>query len=144
MKLNEIKAPKRKLARRVGRGISAGQGKNAGRGTKGQKSRSRYKLPRRFEGGQMPLIQRSPKVGGFKNLRPRPLTVTVERLMKVITPGEKVTIKLLVQKGLIKPRNGARNVRAKIVGKLASGKFNYKLGAKVTAATLLKVGHKDE
>ena len=92
----------------------------------------------------MPLIQRSPKVGGFKNLRPRPLTVTVERLMKVITPGEKVTIKLLVQKGLIKPRNGARNVRAKIVGKLASGKFNYKLGAKVTAATLLKVGHKDE
>ena len=52
---------------RVGRGIAAGKGKTAGRGTKGQKSRAGGSLPAWFEGGQTPLHQRIPKLRGFKN-----------------------------------------------------------------------------
>jgi large subunit ribosomal protein L15 len=54
--------------RRVGRGIAAGQGKTAGRGTKGQKARTGASIPAWFEGGQTPLHQRIPKLRGFKNL----------------------------------------------------------------------------
>ncbi len=56
---------RRQRKTRVGRGIAAGQGKTAGRGTKGQKSRSGYNIPRKFEGGQSPLYLRLPKVRGF-------------------------------------------------------------------------------
>lgn len=70
MKLHDLKpAPgSRKVKRRVGRGIAAGQGKTAGRGTKGQKARAGGKIPAWFEGGQTPLHQRIPKLRGFKNL----------------------------------------------------------------------------
>lgn len=69
MKLHDLKpAPGSKNAkRRVGRGIAAGQGKTAGRGTKGQKARAGGKIPAWFEGGQTPLHQRIPKLRGFKN-----------------------------------------------------------------------------
>ncbi len=53
--------------RRVGRGIAGKGGKTAGRGTKGQRSRGRGKVPAGFEGGQMPLKQRVPKLKGFTN-----------------------------------------------------------------------------
>jgi len=53
--------------RRVGRGIAAGQGKTAGRGTKGQKARAGGSIPAWFEGGQTPLHVRIPKLRGFKN-----------------------------------------------------------------------------
>jgi large subunit ribosomal protein L15 len=52
---------------RVGRGIAAGKGKTAGRGTKGQKSRTGGSIPSRFEGGQTPIHIRIPKLRGFKN-----------------------------------------------------------------------------
>ncbi len=69
MKLHDLKpAPgSRKAKRRVGRGIAAGQGKTAGRGTKGQKARAGGSIPAWFEGGQTPLHQRIPKLRGFKN-----------------------------------------------------------------------------
>jgi large subunit ribosomal protein L15 len=68
MKLHDLKpAPgSRKSKRRVGRGIAAGQGKTAGRGTKGQKARAGGSIPAWFEGGQTPLHQRIPKLRGFK------------------------------------------------------------------------------
>src|SRR5919108_6190039 len=70
MKLHHLKpAPgSRKPRRRVGRGIAAGQGKTAGRGTKGQKARTGGTIPAWFEGGQTPLHQRIPKLRGFRNL----------------------------------------------------------------------------
>jgi large subunit ribosomal protein L15 len=70
VKLHDLKpAPgSKKVKRRVGRGIAAGQGKTAGRGTKGQKARAGGKIPAWFEGGQTPLHQRIPKLRGFKNL----------------------------------------------------------------------------
>ena len=67
MKLHDLKpgARVRKAKRRVGRGIAAGQGKTAGRGTKGQKARAGGTIPAWFEGGQTPLHQRIPKLRGF-------------------------------------------------------------------------------
>lgn len=69
MKLHELHpaAGSRKRRDRVGRGISAGKGKTSGRGQKGQGSRSSVGLPVGFEGGQMPLTQRLPKLRGFNN-----------------------------------------------------------------------------
>jgi large subunit ribosomal protein L15 len=69
VKLHDLRpAPgSHKKKTRVGRGIAAGQGKTAGRGTKGQKARAGGKIPAWFEGGQTPLHQRLPKLHGFKN-----------------------------------------------------------------------------
>jgi len=70
MKLHDLRpaAGSHKKKTRVGRGIAAGKGKTAGRGTKGQKARAGGKIPAWFEGGQTPLHQRIPKLRGFKNL----------------------------------------------------------------------------
>jgi large subunit ribosomal protein L15 len=69
VKLHELSPAKgsRKTRKRVGRGHGAGQGKTSGRGQKGQGSRSSVGLPTGFEGGQMPLKQRLPKLRGFHN-----------------------------------------------------------------------------
>jgi large subunit ribosomal protein L15 len=69
MKFNELNVTANRQARRVGRGIAAGQGKTAGRGTKGQGSRTGSSRKPGFEGGQNPLMQRLPKVRGFKSKR---------------------------------------------------------------------------
>ena len=68
MKYNELVAKKQTKVSRVGRGISAGRGKTAGRGTKGQGSRKSTLRPG-FEGGQMPIYMRLPKLRGFKSHR---------------------------------------------------------------------------
>lgn len=69
MKLNDLRPDKgsRKKRKRVGRGISAGQGKTAGRGTKGQNARSGGGVAPYFEGGQLPLARRLPYKRGFHN-----------------------------------------------------------------------------
>jgi large subunit ribosomal protein L15 len=69
MKFNELQVSSNRDARRVGRGISAGQGKTAGRGTKGQKSRTGKGRRPGFEGGQNPLMMRLPKLPGFRSNR---------------------------------------------------------------------------
>ncbi len=85
MKLHELKgAPgSRKARTRVGRGISAGQGKTSGRGQKGQGSRKSSGTPRGFEGGQLPLQQRLPYLRGFTNIWRREFeTVNIGKLNK--------------------------------------------------------------
>jgi large subunit ribosomal protein L15 len=69
MKLHDLQPAEgsRKARIRVGRGIAAGKGKTAGRGTKGQKARAGGSIPPWFEGGQTPLHMRIPKLHGFKN-----------------------------------------------------------------------------
>jgi large subunit ribosomal protein L15 len=69
MKYNELQIDSHRRASRVGRGISAGQGKTAGRGTKGQKSRTGKTRRPGFEGGQNPLMQRLPKLRGFRSYK---------------------------------------------------------------------------
>lgn len=70
MKYHELQVTANRSAKRVGRGISAGRGKTAGRGTKGQSSRTGGRRRPGFEGGQTPLMQRLPKLPGFKSHRP--------------------------------------------------------------------------
>lgn len=69
MKYNELQATANKSRKRVGRGIAAGQGKTAGRGTKGQNSRTGKKLRATFQGGQNPIMAAVPKKRGFKSHR---------------------------------------------------------------------------
>ena len=69
MKYNELNVTANKSVKRVGRGISAGQGKTAGRGTKGQKARTGHKkMPATFMGGQKAFMQAVPKLKGFKSI----------------------------------------------------------------------------
>jgi large subunit ribosomal protein L15 len=70
MKLHDLRSPEgaKKRRKRVGRGIAAGQGKTAGRGTKGQASRSGGTKGPYFEGGQLPLVRRLPFKRGFTNI----------------------------------------------------------------------------
>lgn len=67
MKYNQLITNRHKNPKRVGRGIASGQGKTAGRGTKGQMSRTGAKKRPGFEGGQNPLLQRLPKLRGFRS-----------------------------------------------------------------------------
>ena len=67
MRLNTLGRKRKKLKKRLGRGIGSGKGKTSGRGHKGQKSRSGVAI-KSFEGGQMPLYRRLPK-RGFRNLK---------------------------------------------------------------------------
>jgi large subunit ribosomal protein L15 len=71
MKLHDLRpAPgAKKERRRVGRGVAAGQGKTAGRGTKGQNARAGGGVKPYFEGGQLPLVRRLPFKRGFTNIR---------------------------------------------------------------------------
>ena len=69
MKYHELQTAAPKKAKRVGRGIAAGKGKTAGRGTKGQKSRTGSSAKPGFAGGQNPLMQKLPKLPGFKSKR---------------------------------------------------------------------------
>ncbi len=81
MKYNELNVIKNTRPSRKGRGISAGQGKTAGRGTKGQKSRSGHnKMPAGFMGGQRAIMQAVPKLKGFKSFHPKAEVVYTDRL----------------------------------------------------------------
>ena len=80
MKYNELTITANKNKKRVGRGIAAGQGKTAGRGTKGQGSRTGKKLAANFMGGQRSLVTAVPKHRGFKTLRTPAQVVYLDRL----------------------------------------------------------------
>lgn len=86
---------------RVGRGEGGRRGKTAGRGTKGTKSR--YQVPAGFEGGQMPLHMRLPKLRGFKNpFRVDYQVVNLDRLSELFPDGGDVTVDDLVAKGAVR------------------------------------------
>jgi len=81
MKYNDLNVSKNTRPTRKGRGISAGQGKTAGRGTKGQKARTGHrKMPAGFMGGQRAIMQAVPKLKGFKSIHPKAEVVYTDRL----------------------------------------------------------------
>ena len=135
MRLHEITTthahPKHK---RVGRGISAGQGKTAGRGTKGQKARTgaNSNIPRTFNGGGTPLVQRLPKLKGFKSHRAKPLTLNIARLSAHYEDGATISITNLLEKGIIDAGLADQNV--KIVG--SSGTLTKKFSFDTTDSRL--------
>ncbi|HEY6796906.1 MAG TPA: 50S ribosomal protein L15 [Kineosporiaceae bacterium] len=105
MKVHHLRpAPGAKTAKtRVGRGEGS-KGKTAGRGTKGTKAR--YQVPERFEGGQMPLHMRLPKLRGFKNpFRTEYQVVNLDRISALYPDGGDITVEDLVAKGAV--RKGA-------------------------------------
>jgi large subunit ribosomal protein L15 len=112
LNLHSLKpAQARKERKRVGRGLGSGKGRYSGRGIKGQKARSgSHKLPAGFEGGQMPIDMRLPKLRGNTSADAMPIgpfrtysvPVNLRDLQARFDAGAEVTLEALVEKGLIK------------------------------------------
>src|SRR5207302_2543496 len=117
MRLNTLKpAPgSRRPARRVGRGASAGQGKTCGRGTKGQRARKGGYHKVGFEGGQMPLQRRMPKVGFRSAMKRSRAEVRLSELAKV--EGGLVDLQALLKAGVVPP--GTERAKVVLSGALA-------------------------
>lgn len=129
MKLHSLKPAKGsvKKRKRIARGIGSGSGRTAGRGHKGAKSRSGYKVKRNFEGGQMPLQMRLPK-RGFKNVnRIEFVPINLGRLDAIATKFNLTTVDIeaLKANGIIK-----KNDKVKILG---TGELTCKLEVKAHA-----------
>ncbi|MCG6893849.1 MAG: 50S ribosomal protein L15 [Desulfobacteraceae bacterium] len=111
MKLHELKpaAGARKGRKRLGRGVGSGWGCTAGRGTKGQNSRSGGGVRPGYEGGQMPIHRRLPKRGFTNIFKKRIAVVNLRDLARTFESGATVDEAALVQSGLIKgPRDGVK------------------------------------
>ncbi|KGF05981.1 50S ribosomal protein L15 [Arcanobacterium sp. S3PF19] len=112
MKIHDLRpaAGAKKSRTRVGRGEGS-KGKTAGRGTKGTKAR--YQVPMGFEGGQMPMHMRLPKLRGFKNpARKEYQVVNLDKLSELFPQGGTVTVADLVAKGAVRD-----NLPVKVLGR---------------------------
>ena len=134
MKLNELHDNEgaTKKRKRVGRGVGSGTGKTAGRGIKGQKSRSGVAI-NGFEGGQMPLYQRLPKRGFNKPNRKAFAVVNLGLIQKFIDAGKidakkDITEDVLIESGLVRRKKDGIRV-------LAKGDFSAKATISVTGAS---------
>lgn len=121
MQLHELSTNRISAKGRVGRGIASGQGKTAGRGTKGQKSRTGFKIPKRIPGMMSASDYRLPKNKGFKSQRAAVALVTLRVLDQVYKDGETVSPDSLVAKKVI---NGYTHAGVKLV---ATGTLTKKL-----------------
>lgn len=99
MKFNQLVSTHKKSVKRVGRGIAAGQGKTAGRGTKGYGARTGSKARPGFMGGQNPLMQQLPKLPGFKSHRVPMETVYTGQLSSL--GAKTVTVEALAKAGFV-------------------------------------------
>lgn len=88
--------------KRIARGAGSGSGTTAGRGTKGQKSRSGASVPAHFQGGGIALWQHLPKRDGIKSRNKRPIILNVDQLEKHFSSDEIITLDSLEKKGLVK------------------------------------------
>ena len=124
MKLNELKPFKgaRKKRKRIGRGVGSGRGGTAGKGTKGQNSRSGGGVNLGFEGGQMPLHKRIPK-RGFTNIFKKRYEIINIKDLTSFQAGETVSRDTLLKRGLIK--------KARAVKLLGEGDISYPLSVRV-------------
>ena len=125
MNLATLKPPagSRKKKKRVGRGDGSGHGGTAGKGSKGQNARSGHSVRPGFEGGQMPLSRRLPKIG-FKNPMRRIIaTVNIDQL-KRFPEGSVIDRETLLAVGLVKRKADGIKV-------LGSGQIDYPLSLKV-------------
>ena len=124
MKLHELQpaAGSRQERNRVGRGQGSGNGKTAGRGSKGQKARSGGGVRLGFEGGQTPLFRRIPK-RGFQNINRKEYAVVNLETLNRFEDGQEVTAAVLVEAGIVKNEKDGIKV-------LANGKLERKLTVK--------------
>lgn len=126
MKYNELQVTANKDRKRVGRGIAAGQGKTAGRGTKGQGARTGKKLGAMFQGGQRALVQAVPKARGFKSLKTPAQIVYLDHLNAFA--GKTVDNFTLFEEGYV-------NTPFHTVKVIARGELTEKVTLKVQAAS---------
>ncbi|HEX8559420.1 MAG TPA: 50S ribosomal protein L15 [Pyrinomonadaceae bacterium] len=124
--------------KRVGRGPGSGLGKTAGRGNKGQKSRSGYSMKIGFEGGQMPLQRRLPKRGFTNIFKKQWIEVTLATLEESFEAGDSVTPELMHERGVI--AKGKRDVVVLATGDITKAltvsahRFTKGARAKIEAA----------
>jgi large subunit ribosomal protein L15 len=118
----------RKRRSRVGRGISAGQGASCGFGMRGQKSRSGTGTKPGFEGGQMPLYRRVPKLKHFTVINPKQYTIINVGQLSELEANAEVTLDVLLEKGWVRKGNGPLKV-------LGDGDLNVPLQIKAAAFT---------
>ncbi|MGB3533940.1 MAG: 50S ribosomal protein L15 [Microcoleaceae cyanobacterium] len=122
------KAGSRQRKRRLGRGISAGQGASCGKGMRGQKSRSGGGTRPGFEGGQNPLYRRLPKLKGFPLVnRKRYTTINVGKLA-TLDPNTTVTIASLMEAGILNSSSGPLKV-------LGDGELNVAINVQAAGFT---------
>ncbi len=126
MKLHELEvsAGSRKARKRVGRGTSSGYGKTAGRGQKGQLSRSGGKTRIGFEGGQMPLFRRMPK-RGFNNINRKEYAIVSLSDLNQFEAGSTIDAQALLDSKIIKKQLAGIKL-------LANGKLDKNLTVKVS------------
>jgi|SRR5690554_2352250 len=131
MSLHNMRRPDiRKGKKRLGKGEGSGLGKQAGKGHKGQKSRSGGNIPLWFEGGQMPIQRRLPK-RGFKSINRREYRiVNLERLS--IIEEKEIDIALMESKGVIRRCSSKRYIPVKILANI-DGEFSNKVTIKADA-----------
>ena len=130
IKLESLQSNKgsRRKKMRKGRGIAAGQGASCGFGMRGQKSRSGRPTRPGFEGGQMPLYRRVPKLKHFPIVNQKNYTVLNVSMLNTLKDGTVVNLDLLVKEGILtKPKNPL-----KILG---NGKLEVKLAVQAAAFT---------
>ncbi len=136
MKYSDLNLSAKKSKHRVGRGIAAGQGKTAGRGTKGQGARTGKGRRPGFEGGQNPLMQRTPKLRGFKAIKPKAELVNTDKIGAL---KGKIDNHSLYSSGL----TSSPNVRVKLVlGSQPVNKLDVSLqqASKTAIAAIEKAG----
>ena len=140
MRQDELSPPpgSKKNRKRVGRGDGSGHGTYSGRGCKGQKSRSGYRMSRGFEGGQLPLIRRLPRKRGFTNIfRIEYSIVNIDKL-NMFEAGSEVTPEKLVAAGVVKSLRypikilAEGNIEHSLV--VRANKFSTAAKAKIEAA----------
>ena len=139
MSLSNLRPPKgaKHSKKRVGRGQGSGNGKTAGRGHKGAKSRSGFTHKRGFEGGQMPLHRRVPKRGFHNPFREEFEVVNLDSLAARFDAGVDVTPDVMRERGLV-----GRAGRVKVLARgeiskaltIRAHKFSGKAAEKITAA----------
>lgn len=134
MKYNQLDVDGHKNPKRVGRGISAGQGKTAGRGTKGQNSRTGSSRKPGFEGGQNPISQRLPKLRGFRSYK-TPAEVVYTGQLEAVT-GKTVDTAALAEAGLV--TNAHVSVKLLVKGDLKSAKTVKLQSASTTAVAAVE------
>lgn len=117
----------RKDRKRLGRGTGSGQGKTAGRGTKGARSRSKGRMPPWFEGGQMPLVRRLPK-RGFKNIFRKEYALVKVGELAAFPPSSVIDPQTLRSAGMIGKRD-------KLVKILSNGELDRALVVRVHKIT---------
>ncbi|MEO1094900.1 MAG: 50S ribosomal protein L15 [Cyanobacteria bacterium J06638_28] len=122
------KAGSKRRRRRVGRGIAAGQGASCGFGMRGQKSRSGRGTRPGFEGGQLPLYRRIPKLKHFPIINRKEYTIVNLRNLSELSSDTEVTLASLIEAGIVTTDDGPLKI-------LGDGELSVALNVKAAAFT---------